>query len=113
MALTRGGNFVVANGAQLSTQNDLGIVDGSWEIVGFEIDTTIVSTSMTFLASIDGVTFQTLNTQAGSPLSVTITGNATIGLSQDVRAQLGRWRYLQVKMGSAETNGCTVKTLIK
>lgn len=113
MALTRGGTFTVANNATNSTTNDLQIVDGNMEIVGFQINGTIVSTSMTFNASQDGVTFQTLNTQAGSALSVTIKSNETIGLSQDVRAQVGRWRYLQIVMGSSETNGATINAIIK
>jgi len=113
MALTRGGTFTVASGATLSTTNDLQITDGSMEIVGFQINGTIISTAMTFNASVDGVTFQPLNTQAGSALSVTIKSNETIGLSQDVRAQLGRWRFLQLIMGSTETNGATVTALIK
>lgn len=113
MALVNGGTFTVANGATLSTQNDLGIVDRSSEVVGFQIDGTIVSNSMSFKASVDGSTFQPLNDQGGTLISVTIKSNETVGLNQDKRAQIGRWRYLQILMGSTETNGATIKTLWK
>lgn len=105
--------LTVPNGSTTSNTADLGIVDGTSEIVGFIIVGTIISTSMTFKVSDDGITFQTLNTQSGSPLSITVASNVNIGLSQDVRAQIGRWRMIQAVMGSTETNGATIKVLVK
>jgi len=113
MAATKTKTLTVASGGTTSNTADLGIVDGNQEIVGFIIATTLVSTTMTFNVSDDDVTYQQLVTQAGSALSITVASNKNIGLSQDVRAQIGRWRFIQAVMGSTETNGATIKVLVK
>ena len=113
MANTRGGTFTVAANQTASTTNDLQITDGSMEIVGFIVVGNIVSTAMTIKTSDDGILFQTINTPTGSAISITVASNTNIGLTQDIRAELGRWRYLQLIMGSSETGGATIRTLIK
>ncbi len=113
MASTKTKTLTVASGGTISNTADLGIVDGTSEIVGFVIVGTIISTTMTFNVSDDDVLYQTLNTQAGSALSITVASSKNIGLSQDVRAQIGRWRFVQAVMGSTETGGAVIRVLVK
>lgn len=113
MAADKTKTLTVAAAGTTSNKADLGIVDGNQEIVGFIIQGAIISTSMSFNVSDDDVTYQQLQTQSGSPVSITIASSKNIGLNQDTRAQLGRWRFIQAVMGSTETNGATIKVLVK
>jgi len=110
---TKTKTLTVANGGTTSNTADLGIVDGNQEIVGLIVVGTILSTTMTFNVSDDGTLFQQLQTQAGSAVSITVASNKSVGLNQDTRAQLGRWRYVQGVMGSTETGGATIRLLVK
>lgn len=109
-SVTRGITATVANGGTLGTALDLGIFDYSRAIVGIVIKGTILSTTMTFNVSPenDGVTFYPLFNEAGSQVQLTISSNQATGIKQDLRAQMGSWRFIQPVMGSTETNGATI-----
>ena len=108
--VTRIYKSVVASGGTLGTPLDLGIFDATRVIVGIVIQGVIISTTMTFNVShqADGVNFFSLINEAGSAVSITIASNSAIGTKQDIKAQLGNWRYIQPIMGSSETNGATI-----
>lgn len=111
--VTRGPGWTVAANAKLSNALDLQIINPDQELVGFAIPGTIVSTTMTFLVAQDGVNFLPLYDQAGSLVSVTVASATAVGLDQTKRAQLSRWRYMQLNMGSSETGGATINPLTK
>lgn len=108
--LTRAYTSTVAANGTLGTPLDLNIFDSAHFLVGIIIKGTVVSTTMTFNVShqSDGVTFFSLMNEAGSAVQLTIASNTAIGVKQDIRSQLGSWRFIQPVMGSTETGGATI-----
>lgn len=112
MTTLRAAAFTVAAGATDSNQLDIGLVNSGARLVGFVIEGTIISTAMTFKVSADGTTYVALKDQAGAAMSVTVASATAVGFKQDVASQLGSWRFMQLIMGSTETNGATIIPVI-
>ena len=93
----------IANGAALSGAVDLGSVIPGNEIVGLVMPIAWTAAAMTFQGSADGTNFYDLYNDAGTELNFTVGASQAIGLRQDARAILGRWRHIKVRSGTTGT----------
>jgi hypothetical protein len=78
-------------------------------LVGLQLPATLTSTTVTFKASIDGVTFQQVYNSSGA-VSYTIAQGRYIAINP---ADFYGVNYLQLDMGSAETIPCTFTAALK
>jgi len=110
--VTKGTTWTVAVDATVSNALDLGLVGPEQVIAGFVIKGTIVSSTMTFNTSADGITFYPLINEAGSAVTVNIASNSSVGVKTDNAYQLQAWRYMQLVLGSSELNGATIVAVV-
>lgn len=90
----------IANGATVSDAVDMRGYSGG----GYALPSTFDGTALTFQVSVDGVTYQTLYDQYGSPLSITVAASRSFPLPQEIFG----WAYFKFVAGTAQSTTATL-----
>ena len=88
----------ISNGGTVSTAADF----HSTVFSGIVLPAAFSGATITFQASADGVTYQTLYNDSNTAITITVTQARTYAFKADLMNQLGAWRFVKVVSAGAE-----------